>query len=187
MKKNKKKKWRRKEERSGALSLGGGRRAQHRGFHGYIATRGGRQRAGRTGRRTGSSRYSLEEVFLAIDAAGTGEAALGQLHLAVGALEARAVPVSVQHLEDEFVQDVLAAAGALRDLCGDGGESGSATPASRGASSSRRPGWRDGNWGGERKTGRGRKGRMRGRRVREGKEVGKRRREGREEGKGNGW
>lgn len=145
----KKRKWRRKEERSGALSLGGGRRAQHRGFPGYIATRGGRQRAGRTGRRTGrrtgSSRYSLEEVFLAIDAAGTGEAALGQLHLAVGALEARAVPVSVQHLEDEFVQDVLAAAGALRDLCGDGGESGSATPASRGASSSRRPEWRDGN------------------------------------------
>lgn len=157
LKKKKKKKRRRREERSGAISLGAGHSAQHRGFHGYIATRGGRQRAGRTGRRTGSSRYSLEEVFLAIDAAGTGEAALGQLHLAVGALEARAVPVAVQHLEDEFVQDVLAAAGALRDLCGDGGENGSATPASRGASSSCRPRWKDGNWGG-RKGERGKRG-----------------------------
>lgn len=60
--------------------------------------------------------YSLEEILLAIDAAGPGEAALGQLHLAIGALEAGAVPVPVQDLEDELVQDVLVAAGALGDL-----------------------------------------------------------------------
>lgn len=60
--------------------------------------------------------YSLEEVFLAVDAAGAGEAAVGQLHLAVGALEAGAVPVPVQHLQDELVQDVLVAAGALGDF-----------------------------------------------------------------------
>lgn len=43
-----------------------------------------------------------------------------------------------------------------------------------------------GEVGGERGTGRGRKGRMRGRRMVEGEEVGKRKREGKEEGKGKG-
>lgn len=64
-------------------------------------------------------RYSLEEVLLAVDAAGPGEAAVGQLHLAIGTLEAGAVPVPVQDLEDEPVHDVLVAAGAQRDLCGE--------------------------------------------------------------------
>lgn len=73
--------------------------------------------------------YSLEEVFLAVDAAGAGEAAVGQLHLAVGALEAGAVPVPVQHLQDELVQDVLVAAGALGDFWGGGdGEKSSVSP-----------------------------------------------------------
>lgn len=60
--------------------------------------------------------YSLEEILFAVDAAGPGEAALCQLHLAIGALEAGAVPVPVQDLEDELVQDVLVAAGALGNL-----------------------------------------------------------------------
>lgn len=60
----------------------------------------------------------LEEVFLAVDAPGPGEAPVSQLHLAVRTLEARAVPVSVQDLQDELVQDMLVAASALRDLCG---------------------------------------------------------------------
>lgn len=38
--------------------------------------------------------------------------------MTVGALEALGVPVSVQHLQDELVQDVLTTAGTLRDLCG---------------------------------------------------------------------
>lgn len=75
------------------------------------------------------ARYSLEEVLLAVDAAGAGEAAVGQLHLAVGALEAGAVPVPVQHLQDELVQDVLVAAGALGDFWGGGdGEKSSVSP-----------------------------------------------------------
>lgn len=61
----------------------------------------------------------LEEVFLAVDAPGPGEAPVRQLHLAVCTLEARAVPVSVQDLQDELVQDMLVAAGTLRDLCGE--------------------------------------------------------------------
>lgn len=61
----------------------------------------------------------LEEVFLAVDASGPGEAPVGQWHLAVCTLEARAVPVSVEDLQDELVQDVLVAASALRDFCGE--------------------------------------------------------------------
>lgn len=61
----------------------------------------------------------LEEVLLAIDAPGPGEAPVSQLHLAVRTLEAGAVPVSVQDLQDELVQDMLVAAGALGDLCGE--------------------------------------------------------------------
>lgn len=54
------------------------------GPHGYTATHGS-VREGR-GDGAASPQYSLEEVLLAVDAAGAGEAALGQLHLAVGAL-----------------------------------------------------------------------------------------------------
>lgn len=61
----------------------------------------------------------LEEVLLAVDAPGPGEAPVSQLHLAVCTLEAGAVPVSVQDLQDELVQDMLVAAGALGDLCGE--------------------------------------------------------------------
>lgn len=60
---------------------------------------------------------SLEEVVLAVDALPAAEATLGQGRVAVRALEALAVPVAVQCLEDEAVQDVLVAAGAQRDLC----------------------------------------------------------------------
>lgn len=59
----------------------------------------------------------LEEVLLAVDAPGPGEAPVRQLHLAVCTLEAGAVPVSVQDLQDELVQDVLVAASTLGDLC----------------------------------------------------------------------
>ena len=61
----------------------------------------------------------LEEVFLAVDAPGPGEAPVSQLHLAVRTLEAGAVPVSVQDLQDELVQDMLVAASTLGDLCGE--------------------------------------------------------------------
>lgn len=77
-----------------------------------------RQTRAREGRRHRGSDL-LEEVFLAVDAPGPGEAPVGQLHLAVRTLEARAVPVSVQDLQDELVQDMLVAASALRDLCGE--------------------------------------------------------------------
>ncbi|TNN89266.1 hypothetical protein EYF80_000554 [Liparis tanakae] len=53
-----------------------------------------------------------------VDASGSGETFVRQRSLAVGALEALGVPVSVQHLQDELVQDVLTTAGAVRDLCG---------------------------------------------------------------------
>lgn len=66
----------------------------------------------------GPSCHSLEEVLLAVDTPGPGEAPVGQLHLAVCTLEAGAVPVSVQDLEDELVQDMLVAASTLGDLCG---------------------------------------------------------------------
>lgn len=61
--------------------------------------------------------YSLEEIVLAVDAVAPAEALLGQLSLAVAALEALAVPVSVQHFEDEAVHDVLTAARTHWDLC----------------------------------------------------------------------
>lgn len=64
---------------------------------------------------------SLEEVVLAVHALPAAEAALGQRRVAVAALEAFAVPVAVQSLEDEAVQDVLVAAGTQRDLCRQGG------------------------------------------------------------------
>lgn len=61
----------------------------------------------------------LEEIFFAVNASGPGETFIRQRGLTVGALEALGVPVSVQHLQDELVQDVLTAAGTLGDLCGD--------------------------------------------------------------------
>lgn len=59
----------------------------------------------------------LEKVLLAVDASCPGETFVRQRSLAVGALEALGVPVSVQHLQDELVQDVLTTACTLRDLC----------------------------------------------------------------------
>ena len=64
-----------------------------------------------------SKAYSLEEILFAVDAVAPAEALLGQLRLAVAALEALAVPVAVQHFEDEAVHDVLVAARAHWDLC----------------------------------------------------------------------
>lgn len=66
--------------------------------------------------------HLLEEVLLAVDASCPGETFVRQRCLAVGALEALGVPVSVQHLQDELVQDVLTTACTLRDLC-DGNKS----------------------------------------------------------------
>lgn len=60
---------------------------------------------------------SLEEVLLAVYIPRPRETLVRQRRLAVGALETLGVPVSVQHLEDELIQDVLAAARTLRDLC----------------------------------------------------------------------
>jgi hypothetical protein len=68
---------------------------------------------------------SLEEVLLAVDTPRPGETPVGQLHLAVCTLEAGAVPVSVQDLQDELVQDVLVAASTLGYLCGERRERGS--------------------------------------------------------------
>lgn len=67
--------------------------------------------------------HLLEEILLAVDASCPGETFVRQRCLAVGALEALGVPVSVQHLQDELVQDVLTTACTLRDLC-DGNKSG---------------------------------------------------------------
>lgn len=64
------------------------------------------------------ARALLEEVLFAVDAVASAEAFLGQLRLAVAALEALAVPVPLQHFEDEAVHDVLVAARAHGDLCG---------------------------------------------------------------------
>lgn len=61
---------------------------------------------------------SLEEVLLAVDTVAPAEALVGQLRLAVAAFQALAVPVAVQHLEDETVHDVLTAASTDRDICG---------------------------------------------------------------------
>lgn len=60
----------------------------------------------------------LEEVIFAVDAFPAAEAALSQRYVAVTALETLAVPMSVQSLKDEAVQDVLITAGTHRDLCG---------------------------------------------------------------------
>lgn len=77
--------------------------------------------------------HALEEIFLAVNAVPAAEALLGQLRLAVGAFQALAVPVPVQDFEDEPVHDVLVAAGAQRDLCGE------AAPVSPGGPSASRP------------------------------------------------
>lgn len=107
-----------------------------------------RTRAKRGRLRPGSD--LLEEVLLAVDAPGPGEAPVSQLHLAVCTLEAGAVPVSVQDLQDELVQDVLVAASALRDLCGESGE-GQCEPSAQHRSPDQalrgrapiRPGWQN--------------------------------------------
>lgn len=66
-----------------------------------------------------AGRDSLEEVLLAVDAPSPGEAPVSQLHLAVHALEAAAVPVSIQDLQDELIQDVLVATSTLGNLYGE--------------------------------------------------------------------
>lgn len=76
----------------------------------------------------GQRRGSLEEILLAVDAVAPAEALVRQLRLAVAALQALAVPVAVQHFEDEAVHDVLAAARTHRDLCG--GHGGNGNPVS---------------------------------------------------------
>lgn len=67
--------------------------------------------------RTSPGPRSLEEVVLAVDVLPAAEAALGQGRVAVSTLQTLAVPVAVQCLEDEAVQDVLVTACAQRDLC----------------------------------------------------------------------
>ena len=59
------------------------------------------------------ARLSPEEVLLAEDAPVLGEALLGQQALAVRALETLGVPRLVEHLEDELVEDGVAAFRAL--------------------------------------------------------------------------
>ena len=61
------------------------------------------------------ARSSPEEVLLAEELPVLDEALLAELVPAVGALEALGVPVLVQDLQDEPVQDEEAAASALRD------------------------------------------------------------------------
>lgn len=65
----------------------------------------------------GKVRALLEEILFAVNAVASAEAFLRQLRLAVAALEALAVPVALQHFEDEAVHDVLVAARAHGDLC----------------------------------------------------------------------
>lgn len=60
---------------------------------------------------------SLEEVFLAVDAVPSTETLIGQGRLAVAAFEAFAMPVTIQHLQDKTVHDVLVAARTHWDLC----------------------------------------------------------------------
>lgn len=61
--------------------------------------------------------YSLKEVLFTVDAVAPAEALVRQLSLAVAAFQALAVPVAIQHFEDEAVHDVLTAARAHRDFC----------------------------------------------------------------------
>ena len=58
--------------------------------------------------------YLLKEVVFAVDLVALGEALVRQLDEAVGTLEAARVPRPVEHLQDEPVQDRLAAPRALR-------------------------------------------------------------------------
>lgn len=60
----------------------------------------------------------LEEVIFAVYALPATEAALSQRYVAVTAFETLAVPMSVQSLKDEAVQDMLITAGTHWDLCG---------------------------------------------------------------------
>lgn len=64
--------------------------------------------------------HSLEEVLFAVDAVTAAEAFLCQLDLAVAAFQALAVPMPVQHLQDEAVHNVLIAACTERDFLADG-------------------------------------------------------------------
>jgi hypothetical protein len=61
------------------------------------------------------SEYSLEEVLLAEDLTITGETLVAELPATLAALEALRVPRSVQHLQDEAVQNQFLAASTLRD------------------------------------------------------------------------
>lgn len=59
---------------------------------------------------------SLEEVLFAVDTVSAGEALLCQLWLTVATFQTLAVPVTVQHLQDEAVHDVLTATRTHRDI-----------------------------------------------------------------------
>lgn len=84
---------------------------------------------------------SLEEVVLAVHALPAAEAALSQWCVAVAALETLAVPVAVQGLEDEAVQDMLVTASAQWDLCKAGGGSGVRSAPRMGGSRVTFPSW----------------------------------------------
>lgn len=59
---------------------------------------------------------SLEEVLFAVHISCPRETLVSQQRLTVGALEALGVPVAVQHLQDELVEDVLTTARTLGDF-----------------------------------------------------------------------
>lgn len=98
------------------------------------------------------SRHSLEEILFTVDAVASAEALLRQLDLAVAALQTLAVPLTVQHFEDEAVHDVLTAACTHGDVCG--GDSVELFHTffiilfCMYTCRSRCPAWRRGGWGG---------------------------------------
>ena len=62
--------------------------------------------------------YSLEKVLFAVHISRPRETLICQQRLTIGALEALGVPVAVQHLQDELVEDVLTTARTLGDFYG---------------------------------------------------------------------
>lgn len=59
---------------------------------------------------------SLEEILFTVDIPRARETLVCQERVTVGALETFWVPMSIQHLQNKLIQDVLTAACALRDL-----------------------------------------------------------------------
>ena len=60
--------------------------------------------------------FSLEEILLAVHTPCAGEAAVSQQRVTVRTFQTLSVPVSVQNLQDELIQDRLTAARTLRQL-----------------------------------------------------------------------